>query len=125
MIDNNSFSQMKLSVGRKVGKSYKTFMGLNNLTIDACKHLEGKATSVFLDMITNDFKKYSNMYHPCPFKVCQRQMCCIVHCVYSFWFYFVYFFLFAGSFVYERRYHGRFNLSRAFDRFVFRSVSSS
>lgn len=62
-------SQLKLSIGHKEGKGYKTLMGISNFTIDVCKHFDGKLESAFLDIFMSDFKKYSNVFYPCPHKV--------------------------------------------------------
>lgn len=60
---------MKISALRKHGKGYVVFMGLRNVTVDICRAFSGSVQFVVLDMILEDVKRYSNLFHPCPFAV--------------------------------------------------------
>lgn len=47
---------------------YLSYM-IHNYTIDLCAQFGGTLSSPFADIFTNEFKKYSNIFHPCPFTV--------------------------------------------------------
>lgn len=63
------FSQVKLSMFRKQASTYKTFMGMNNLTIDLCKYLGGGISTAVIDILFPNARTHSNVFHPCPFSV--------------------------------------------------------
>lgn len=46
---------------------YRPYMGINNITIDICKYMNGHTYSILFDMFLKNFKNYGNMYQPCPF----------------------------------------------------------
>lgn len=50
--------------------TYKSFMGLRNLTANICKLADGESfQSAVLDLMF-DAKKYGNFFKPCPIAVC-------------------------------------------------------
>lgn len=63
-----------MSIYRKQTSTYKTFMGMKNLTIDLCKYLGGSGiSSAVIDILFPKIKEHSNAFHPCPFSV---GVCC-------------------------------------------------
>lgn len=61
--------QDRLSVYRKVNMAYVPFRGLKNINLDLCAYLGGALESLIIDLFIGDIKKFSNMYHSCPFSV--------------------------------------------------------
>lgn len=60
---------MKASTYRKTSALiYKPFMVVN-VTVDICKFNKGLVRHPWFDLFLEDLKKYSNLLHPCPFKV--------------------------------------------------------
>lgn len=45
------------------------FWGIVNLTINLCSVFSGRMTSTMADIMLEDLKTHSNIYHPCPFSV--------------------------------------------------------
>ena len=48
---------------------YKPYLGIHNITLDVCGYLGGKTPSMLADMLYKDIRKYSNIFHSCPFSV--------------------------------------------------------
>lgn len=47
---------------------FKPFLGIANLSMDLCSYLVN-GNSMLVNMFLEDFKRHSNLIHPCPFKV--------------------------------------------------------
>lgn len=67
-----SFVQVKMSWFYRISNDipFKSFLGLSNVTVDLCQYLEHGSGIMMVDMFVDEFKKSSNLFHPCPFKVC-------------------------------------------------------
>lgn len=48
----------------------KSYLGIQNITLDLCKLASGEIKNVLFDMVTNGIEKYGNIMQPCPRKVC-------------------------------------------------------
>lgn len=77
--------QAKLTIAKREGETYRTYMGMNNITLDICRTFDGSLQSIFMDFFLNDFKRYSNFYHPCPFKVRTDIFFCCIKLIDSDW----------------------------------------
>lgn len=64
------FPQIALSIYfRQDSKSFVSFMGVRNVTIDVCRYMNGAVQSALLDIIVADLRKFTNLLHPCPYNV--------------------------------------------------------
>lgn len=66
--------QLRMSIFRKSGKRSIPFLGIQNVVIDFCRVVDGKASSVLMGMILRELKESSNLMHPCPFEVRERDL---------------------------------------------------
>lgn len=48
---------------------YRTYIGLNNVTLDICKFLNGGEGHMLLHMMSDGMENYGNFLEPCPLKV--------------------------------------------------------
>lgn len=67
---NDSILQLKLSIFVKKNGVKTPFLGMKNLTIDACKYFgNGGVSSAILNIFFPDLRNHSNLFAPCPIRV--------------------------------------------------------
>lgn len=64
------YPQLLLNVLHKQNGVYKTYLGLNNLTLDVCQFFSHvRANGFMMDILFSNIKQHSNFENGCPFKV--------------------------------------------------------
>lgn len=63
--------QVKVSIAQKSEQTlkYKTLIGLNNITLDACALGGGSMTHTLFEMFSTQLKENGNVVQPCPWSV--------------------------------------------------------
>lgn len=55
----------------KTQLKFNPYIGLNNVTVNVCKFMNGNGNNNIVDMMLEILKKYGNIIQPCPMKVSQ------------------------------------------------------